>query len=114
MSEIRTEPRRLLNLNPRWQMTTDGVVYGISYDCPCGLPVWEPDKERPYGECCPAGGTACLPTKTNFAGAAPARHAREQGWEMTGTSFETLTLSPSVHLVGHWHGWIREGMVISC
>lgn len=33
-------------------------------------------------------------------------------WEMTGTCFDDLTLSPSVHLAGEgcgWHGFIRDG-----
>lgn len=35
-------------------------------------------------------------------------------WTMTGTGFEDLTLSPSVHLSGEgcgWHGFVRNGEV---
>lgn len=33
-------------------------------------------------------------------------------WEMKGTGFDDVTLSPSVHLTGPgcgWHGWITNG-----
>lgn len=29
-------------------------------------------------------------------------------------SYDAPTLSPSLHLVGEWHGWLREGKLISC
>ncbi len=36
-------------------------------------------------------------------------------WERTGTTFEEMTLSPSLHFqVGqetHWHGFVRDGQV---
>lgn len=37
-------------------------------------------------------------------------------WERTGEDFDDLTLSPSVDasVLGHWHGFIRNGMVVSC
>lgn len=38
-------------------------------------------------------------------------------WDVSGANLSDLTLSPSVHLPGvgcGWHGWIRNGEVISC
>lgn len=32
----------------------------------------------------------------------------------TANDFATLTLTPSVHAVGHWHGWVQNGEVTSC
>lgn len=32
-------------------------------------------------------------------------------WIPTGGSFSDLTLTPSIHLVGHWHGFINNGQV---
>lgn len=55
---------------------------GLIYVCPCG--------------CGLLGGLAFRP------GAPPAWH-----WD---GNREAPTLSPSVHHVGHWHGWLRAGM----
>jgi len=32
-------------------------------------------------------------------------------WQASGASLGDLTLSPSIHVVGDWHGWIRNGKV---
>jgi len=35
-------------------------------------------------------------------------------WHVTGTGFEDLTLTPSIHLAGDgcgWHGWVTHGLV---
>lgn len=41
-----------------------------------------------------------------------------QGWQRTGDTIETLTLSPSVLRKGPescgWHGWIRNGEAVQC
>lgn len=34
-------------------------------------------------------------------------------WKMTGTK-ECPTLEPSLHVVGHWHGFLKNGQLISC
>ena len=34
-------------------------------------------------------------------------------WTLSGTQ-EKPTLSPSLHWVGMWHGWCRDGRLISC
>jgi hypothetical protein len=104
-------------------MTTDGEVYGISYDCPCGKVAYDPtvhgyrdDRtgEIPVGDFCPMLCGNSVPTKTNFAGGKSSAQAVERGWDLTGDSFENLTLLPSIHFVGHWHGFIRDGYLESC
>lgn len=32
-------------------------------------------------------------------------------WTRTGTP-PKITLSPSINLVGHWHGWLRDGVLV--
>lgn len=32
-------------------------------------------------------------------------------WAASGNQ-EQPTLTPSVHSVGHWHGWVRDGMLV--
>lgn len=34
-------------------------------------------------------------------------------WLLTGTR-ECPTLHPSLHVPGQWHGWLREGQLVSC
>ena len=35
-------------------------------------------------------------------------------WNVTGTGFDNLTLSPSVNVdKGHWHGFIRNGEIVN-
>lgn len=129
MSEVRTPPKRLVDLHPNWS-TGPGGVYGLVYDCPCDLPLFEPLLDAggkvqvgvdgqaigavPYDQCCPRGGREHVPTKGNFTGRPSSPDAMARGWDIAGDSFENLSLSPSVHAVGHWHGFITNGMVTSC
>lgn len=59
---------------------------GIIYICPCG--------------CGATGALAFRPHES-------------PSWDWNG-EIETITLSPSVHHVGHWHGWLRNGIWESC
>ncbi len=108
MSEIKTPPKRLIGLNPNWAMTEAGSVYGLFGSDGKVVGV------VPYDQCCPRDGRECVPTKGNFIGKPVSPGGERRGWSITGDSFENLTLSPSVHAVGHWHGWIQNGMVTSC
>lgn len=33
---------------------------------------------------------------------------QSSAWEFNG-DLSNPTLSPSVHIIGHWHGWLRDG-----
>ena len=104
MSEIKTPPRRLVDLNPEW-MTKDGVgIYGIRFDCPCGAPKRDAPGSHFHGWPVCDGGRVGV----HFS------HAEGNCWQRTGEDFETLTLSPSLHLEGHWHGWLQNGVLTSC
>ena len=59
---------------------------GMIYICPCG---------------CGAKGAL------NF------RPHESPSWDWDGNR-DAPTLSPSVHHVGHWHGWLRNGIWESC
>lgn len=106
MAEVRTPPRKLIDLNPLWVGVHGEPRKGVSvaFQCPCLDPKCEwggqivVDLENPLdgGERMSWRG---VPAKTY--------------WQRTGDTFETLTLSPSIHCVGHWHGWVRDGQVIS-
>lgn len=130
MSDVKTPPRKLVDLNPAWVETYGtGEIYGIGYDCPCGLPVFDPVYENgkvkvgtdgkvvgavPYDQCCPRGGREVVPTKGNFIGKTTCTDSMARGWDISGTNFEDISLQPSIHAVGHWHGFLRNGMLESC
>lgn len=61
-------------------------VAGMIYACPCGC-----------------GRTGALPFKP----------APSPSWNWNGDR-EKPTLTPSVHNVGHWHGWLTDGVWRSC
>lgn len=103
MSEVRTDPKRLVDLNPKWvKVHGTGEIHGICYDCPCGA------------SDCEMGGWCVVPTKANFLGEPQHADAVQRGWDISGDSFENITLSPSIHHVGHWHGFLQNGVLTSC
>jgi Family of unknown function (DUF6527) len=72
---------------------------GVQFDCPCGNHDEDHRCYVPFEH--PIDGGPVLERK---------------GWQRTGDTFETLTLAPSILRVGGcgWHGWIRNGEVITC
>lgn len=65
------------------------------------------------GERFPAGMIYCCPCGCGVTGALRFRPAASPSWEWDG-NLEKPTLSPSVHHVGHWHGYLRNGVWESC
>ena len=124
MSEARTPPKRLLDLNPHWSTTQQypnrkGLY--LVFDCPCGKPAPTHDAagqcEQKEGEFCPNWGRHVIPIENPIDGGPPASALYSSNyaeWTRAGDAFETLTLAPSIRAIGHWHGWIRDGMVTSC
>ncbi|TIT40201.1 MAG: hypothetical protein E5W76_17225 [Mesorhizobium sp.] len=102
MSEVRTPPVKATYVHDLdiWNLavlkerpgafdfyTADGRERaGMIYICPCG---------------CGATGALAF------------RPAPSPSWEWDGNE-EAPTLSPSVHHVGHWHGYLRAGIWESC
>jgi hypothetical protein len=92
MAEIRTPPKRLVDLNPKW-LDGEAAHAAIEFDCPCGQ--------------------KCSFTRVYLPITGRSKHSVT--WELTGSDdFATLTLSPSIHAVGHWHGFLRNGVLESC
>lgn len=75
---------------------TEGV--GVIFDCPCGN---DDEAHR------------CYVPFSNPIGPGP--HVPDKGWQRTGETFETLTLTPSILRIGEcaWHGFITNGEVIT-
>lgn len=104
---------RLTDLNPRW-VGHGGNGYldkdrqpvpwrhgvGVSFECPCGC------DQR------------CFVNFKNPIDGGPHVDCSGPFWQRTGETFETLTLAPSIlrdRAKGGcgWHGFIREGQIIS-
>lgn len=102
MSDIKTPPTRLVDLNAKFWGTygenREGM--GVIFDCPCRQ------------ENCEWGGKIAVAFRNPIDGGPP--FPDKTRWERTGDTIETLTLSPSIHCVGHWHGWLRNGVLESC
>lgn len=75
---------------------TEGV--GIMFDCPCG------NFEEEH---------RCYVPFSNPIGPGPGRDESGRGWQRTGDTFETLTLTPSIYRINGcgWHGFITNGVV---
>lgn len=64
----------------------------IWFSCPCGC-----------------GSLSCLPVGNKFK---PERSSDQRAtWEWDGNA-EMPTLSPSIHHIGHWHGWLKQGFFV--
>lgn len=69
-----------------------------------------------YQDHFPAGLIYCCPCGCGRLGALHFRPGSVDGgasWEWNG-NIEAPTLLPSVHHVGHWHGYLTDGVWISC
>ncbi len=92
---------KLTELSPEFLRVTERGTYatvesladahGIWFTCPqCrehNVCVWFADRGAPEGE---------EPTPR---------------WGASGSSFDDLTITPSVNVSGCWHGWVRNGEV---
>ena len=103
---------KLIDLNPKWygsggkgHTDKDGNTLprreglGITFNCPCGC------------------SDQLAVSFTNPLDGQPPRDGHT--WQRTGDTFETLTLSPSLLRSKDkggcgWHGWVRNGQIITC
>lgn len=99
MAEVKTQPvvaRRFEDIDEvdqvpgafEYYKSGDRYPAGMIYSCPCG---------------CGARGAL------RFRPSEPAHPS----WEWNG-NLDKPTLTPSVHHVGHWHGWLTDGVWRSC
>ena len=99
MAEVRTEPVKSHRFDDidevqkvpgafEYYKAGDRYLAGMIYCCPCGC-----------------GRTGAL----RFRPSEPSHPS----WQWDG-NMEAPTLTPSVHHVGHWHGWLTDGVWRSC
>jgi len=106
MTEIRTSPVPATHIPDKELFREDGVgkVPGSFR-----LSEVEEDGCQRFWYCCPCGcgslGAFRVGNRFKPAGSPPS-------WNWNG-SVDKPTLTPSVHHVGHWHGWLRDGVWVS-
>jgi len=94
---------KLTDLDPRWVVAHQGGPrIGLSFDCPhCRVQRLAVPFHASFVEYLADGMTAARGWDVGHI------------WDMTGTGFDDLTLSPSVDAssAGHWHGFITAGEI---
>lgn len=101
MGEVKTEPVPAVHFSDRFTGEVPPGAFRV--DQP------DEDGEQAFWYSCPCGCGRIAPL-TVGNGFKP---ADGPSWAWNG-SFETPTLTPSVHHVGHWHGWLKNGVWESC
>ena len=90
---------KLTELEPRWFVLHEGGPrVGFTFQCPhC--------KESRLGVAIHEAGKTIIPEQE------PDAHGPGYIWQMTGTDFHDLSLTPSVDAskFGHWHGMLTNG-----
>jgi len=92
---------KLTNLNPNFFSASGAMGAGIFFDCPCGC-----NQRRHVAFSNPIHG------ENNLSKDRPV-------WKRTGDKFESMTLTPSIHIVKEkggcgWHGYLTDGEFKSC
>jgi hypothetical protein len=74
---------------------------GVRLDCPCG------NRDK--------GHQLYVPFANPLDGGPPMQTGKNNGWQRTGETFETLTLTPSILRRGScgWHGFITNGEIVT-
>lgn len=93
---------KLTDLNPKFAGATGGRSgTSIIMDCPCGKCGDDHRLYIPFANPIDGG-----PNVDEFC----------KGWQRTGETFETLTLTPSILRIEgcKWHGYITNGEIVPC
>lgn len=93
-------------LNPHLAAFPDRTGIGLFFDCPIHADCWVAVR---FANPLDGGGTFMHPDEP----------AATPAWQRTGEDFATLTLSPSIRVLGgadgcEWHGFIRGGKFEHC
>lgn len=107
MSEIKTQPVVAQHIPDKNEFRSDDFIGRVPGSFRVSAP--DTDGEQSFWYCCPCGCGAIAPL-TVGNGFKP---ASGPSWKWNG-SVKMPTLTPSVHRIGHWHGWLRNGVWESC
>lgn len=105
MAEVRMQPVKAIAFTDRDKFARDRVPGSIFVG-----PVYEGKDWGHLWFTCPCGCGSQAPLRIGN-GFKPVTDA--PSWRWNG-SLDAPDLQPSVHHVGHWHGWLRGGVWISC
>ena len=84
------------HMHKREVVATLSEAQGVKFGCPDNTGA----RQEGYAVCVPFRGRG-----------APEDENGGIQWNVSGTGLHDLTLSPSVNVVGVWHGWVRNGEV---
>lgn len=111
MSEVRTEPVKATHFADKTAFHDQRVAGSFRVSQPQKPHPWSDpeDADQQFWFFCPCGcgHLTWLDVGNGF------KPANGPSWEWNG-SIDSPTLTPSVHRVGHWHGWLRGGVWVSC
>lgn len=107
MPEVKTPPLTAQHIPDKGAFQVDFCTGRIAGSFRVDEP--DSDGEQTFWYCCPCGCGALGPL-TVGKGFKP---SSTPSWNWNG-SLEKPTLTPSVHHVGHWHGWLTNGVWTSC
>jgi hypothetical protein len=96
---------KLVDLNPKWVSHATGRSgTGLRFGCPCAKC---DAAQEPFSR------YQLVVSFANPLDGGPTCASDGIGWQRTGDTFETLSLTPSVDASasGHWHGFITNGEV---
>lgn len=105
MSEIKTQPVTAQHIPTKSDFQNEYDVGKV----PGSFRITEDDGVTWLWYCCPCGcrGVGVLTVGNGF------KPDDGPSWQWNG-SLDKPTLTPSVHHVGHWHGWLTDGVWKSC
>lgn len=103
MSEIKTAPVHATHVADKEAFLRDRTAGSFRVG-----PI-DSEGELSFWYCCPCGCNAVAP----LAAGRGFKPGDAPSWQWNG-SYERPTLYPSVNHVGHWHGWLRNGVWESC
>ncbi len=103
MGEVKTAPVHAAHIADKEEFLRSRVPGSFRVGSP------DSDGERSFWYCCPCGCGAVAPLNVGEA----FKPAVGPSWSWNG-AYDVPTLEPSVNHVGHWHGWLRNGIWESC
>jgi hypothetical protein len=105
MAEVKTPPRQARAFSDREEFARQKVPGSIYVGS-----VYEGKDWEHLWYTCPCGCGAQAPIRVGN-GFKPVTDTASWNWN---GSLDRPTLVPSVHHVGHWHGWLTDGVWRSC
>lgn len=104
MGEVKTEPVAAVHLDGWKELVERKIPGSVSFS-----PYPDEDGEQYMSYVCPCG----CGHQSNLLVGNGFKPPDSPSWQWSG-SRDKPTLTPSVHHVGHWRGWLTDGVWRSC